>query len=205
MLATPRRVAKAPQRAAAPKSLELRKILLIGYAFDAPDGAVMLHGDGLPMRPVECPIRLRIAFWVPQPEPFRRRDVGTFQDYLKHVVRERNVAAGVFVDLDKEPSATVAEYIQRHALHDHLMSTGEQLHSYTLVASPTAYELQALRDGVIAEQIQDCTFPKQPTMEQLRAALMPHWEQRTVASLGYLPNGAPQDHKPKPVIIYESV
>ncbi len=204
MRATPRRLA-AQRKAAAPKSLEIRKILIVGYAFDAPEGAVMLHGDGLPMRPVECPIRMRIAFWVPQPEPFQRREVGTFQDYLKHVVRERNAAAGVFVDLDSEQPSTASEYAKRHHLDEHLLTTTDHLHAFTFVASPTPYELQALRDGVIVEQIQDCTFARQPSVPELRKLLMPHWEQRVVASLGYLPNRAPEDHAPKPTIIYESI
>jgi hypothetical protein len=74
-----------------------------------------------------------------------------------------------------------------------------------LVASPLQFELDALRDGAIEEQVQDFTFPRQPSVEEMRLHLMPHWERRTLASLGYLPNRPLEDHKPKPVIIYESI
>jgi hypothetical protein len=186
-------------------NLELRKILLVGYAFDAPAGAPMLHGDGLPMRVVECPIRMRFAFWIPQPEPFQRRDVGEFAEYLQSVVTQRAPNKDSAPVLGAMTAGSLAEYMREHGLEQHLMSVAEQPRGYTLVAAPLAFELQALRDGAIAEQIQDFTFPRQPSIDEMRAHLMPHWERRTLASLGYLPNQAPQDRATKPVIQFESV
>lgn len=186
-------------------NLELRKILLIGYAFDAPAGAPMLHGDGLPMRAVECPIRMRFAFWIPQPQPFRRREVGSFAEYLRAVVASRPPVPIAAPVLGTKAAGSLAEYMREHGLDDHAMALSEPPSGYTLVAEPFPFELQALRDGAIAEQIQDFTFPRQPSLEEMRAHLMPHWERRTLASLGYLPNAAPQDHTTKPVIQFESV
>lgn len=188
------------------KKHEFRKILIVGYAFDAPDGAVMLHADGLPMRPVGCPIRIRIAFWVPQREPFQRRAVGTFDEYLRHIVRERQAAAGLAPALtDEDAKLTSAAYVRKHGLHEHLMQTAEQLHAYTMVAAPTMYELQALRDGVIVEQVQDFTFPRQPSLPDLRRLLWPHWEQRVHAAIGSVPLLPPKDFAPKPTILYTPV
>jgi hypothetical protein len=188
------------------KKHEFRKILIVGYAYDAPTGAKMVHANGMPMRPVECPIRFRIAFWVPQPEPFQRRAVGTFDEYLRHVVKQRRAACGVATLLDDSAAkVSTAEYMRRHQLDDHLMQTTEQLHAFTMVAAATPQELQALRDGVLEEQVQDFTFPRQPSLEQMRSLLMPHWEQRVNAALGHVPNQAPIDLKPKPTLIYTPV
>lgn len=126
--------------------LELRKIVIVAYAFDAPDGAPVLDAQGLPLAPVECPVKFRVAFWVPAKQPFQRCD------------------------------------------------------GATVVGDARPFEIQALKDGAIVEELQDFTFPRQPTMPELVKHLMPHWEKRTVSRLGVLPNAPPVDTDPKPRI-----
>ncbi|HKY40763.1 MAG TPA: hypothetical protein VJN18_32735 [Polyangiaceae bacterium] len=190
-----------------PNPLELRKILLVGYQLDAPLGAPMLHGDGTPMGLRECPVRMRIAFWVPQAQPYRRREIGTLADFLHHLASRRPQAAATVLASPAAPldgnQGTLIAYMQRHQID--LMQLADAPHAFTLVADPRPFELEALRDGAIVEQVQDFTFPRWPSLEEQRRLLMPHWEQRTLASLGYLPHRAPEDHQPKPTIIYESV
>ena len=52
--------------------LELRKVVLVGLVFDAPDGAPLLDAQGYPVKPVEHPTRITCALWVPQRPPFQR-------------------------------------------------------------------------------------------------------------------------------------
>lgn len=132
-------------------TLELRKIVVVGYRFDCPDGAPLLGADGLPIDPRKHPIKIRVAFWVPAKPPFQR-------------------CAGA-----------------------------------TAVIDARTFEVQALRDGAMEEVVEEFTFPEQPSVEEMRRRLMPVWEGLTVESLGIVPNGAPQDHKPKPVIQFTAV
>lgn len=186
--------------------LELRKILLVGYAFDAPAGAPLLDRDGLPIAPRQHPIRMRFAFWIPQRAPFQRRGVGTTLDYLRSVVAAKRAAiVGAAATPLDDVATTAEEYAGRHGLHDHLLAISHQLEGYTLVAGAMPHELEALRAGAIVEQVQDFTFDRQPSMEELRRHLMPHWEQRTLASLGELPNAAPVDNDPKPTLLFEAI
>ncbi|HEX5864894.1 MAG TPA: hypothetical protein VF014_11690 [Casimicrobiaceae bacterium] len=127
--------------------LELRKIIIVGFSVDAPDGPPLLGPNGLPIvLAAEYPVKLRVAFWIPMPAPHKR-------------------------------------------------SEGK-----SEVIDPRAFELQALRDGAIEEHVQEFDFPKQPSLDEARARLMPVWEGLTAHSLGILPNGAPQDRGTKPVI-----
>jgi len=180
--------------------LELRKIIIVGYEFDAPAGAPLLDADGLPVAAHQHPIRMRVTFWIPQRLPLKRRPVGTLDEYLRSVVAAR---PGATIALQR-PASTLAAYMREHGLDHHLMGLREKPAGYTLVADARPFELQALRDGAIEEQIQDFTFPRQPSLDELRAHLMPHWEQRTLASLGYLPSRPPQDHDPKPLLQFAS-
>jgi len=54
------------------KTLEYRKIILIGYFVDAPKGPPLLNREGLPASQHEQPGRLKIAFWIPGKFPFQR-------------------------------------------------------------------------------------------------------------------------------------
>lgn len=67
------------------------------------------------------------------------------------------------------------------------------------------HERQALKDGAIFEHVQDFTFPRQPSIEELRRAFMPVWEALTLDSLGYLPNAPPQDHSGKTSIQFTPI
>lgn len=129
--------------------LELRKIILIGYSVDA--DAPVLNRDGLPATLLERPMRIRFAFWVPAPRPYKR-------------------CAG---------------------------------HTETIGARPL--ELQALRDGAIEESIHEFDFPAQPSLDEMRRRLMPVWEALALDSLGFVPNGAPQDRKPKLTLQFTAV
>lgn len=129
--------------------LELRKIVVIGIAFVAPDGAPLLDGDGLPADPLKHPVKIRVAFWVPQKQPFQRCSGAT------------SVAVGAL-----------------------------------------PFEVQALKDGAIVEQVQDFAFPRQPSIEEMRRALMPHWERLTLASLGVVPNAPKVDKAPKLGVLF---
>lgn len=51
---------------------EFRKIILYGYSFDAPVGAPLLDGDGLPVKPLEHPVCFSAALWIPQRMPYQR-------------------------------------------------------------------------------------------------------------------------------------
>ena len=179
--------------------LEFRKILLVGYAFDAPLGAPMLDGDGLPLSVVNCPVRMRFAFWIPQGAPHKRRAVGTFAELLRNVVRERSGGRVPIAELAGRV-ATVADYMRQHGLDAYAVNVPEKPAGYTLVAHPTDFELEALRAGVIEEQIQDFSFDRMPTPEEMRAHTFPHWEVRTLAAFGSLPNQAPTDSTTRPLI-----
>ena len=52
--------------------LELRKIVLIGFNVDAPDGPPLLGADGLPALLQPGEMTMRVAFWIPMPRPFKR-------------------------------------------------------------------------------------------------------------------------------------
>jgi hypothetical protein len=167
------------------RNLEFRKLIMIGFRFDAPFGAEMRHGDGTPMKVPEIPVRMRFALWIPQRAPFQRRDVRPLSEYLETV--QPPVEAGAAVVLDASAaSMTADEYREQHLL-DLAAAPG----GYCMVGDASARELQALRDGVIAEQIQDFTFPRWPQPAEVVRFLMPHWEQRTRAAIGCVPNGAP--------------
>lgn len=73
----------------------------------------------------------------------------------------------------------------------------------TICARP--FELQALKDGAIEEVVEDFAFPEQPSVDEMRRRLMPVWEGLTAERLGVLPNGAPEDHKPKLAIQFTAV
>jgi hypothetical protein len=75
----------------------------------------------------------------------------------------------------------------------------------TEVIDAKPFELQALKDGAIVEQVHELEFPEQPTVDEMRRRLMPVWEGLTVDSLGVLPNGAPEDHATKPFIQFTAV
>jgi hypothetical protein len=182
--------------------LELRKIIGVGYALDAPEGAPMLYPNGMPMRLDEAPVRMRFVFWVPQPPPYRRRPVGTFEELLRSVVRVLAASRGLALD---EEQTTLVEYMHRHNLERYALDLRDPPQGYTLVADALPFELEALRAGVIAEQVQDVTFPRMPELHELRTHLMPHWEQRTLASLGYLPNKPPQADDPAPGVRFQVV
>lgn len=131
---------------------ELRKIILIGMRFDlGEDGQPLLDGDGLPYKPVDHPVEMRFAFWIPAAAP-HQRCAGTTE---------------------------------------------------TICARP--FELQALKDGAIVEHCQWFKFPKQPDVEEMRRRMMPVWEGLTADALGFLPNDAPLDLKPKFAIQFTAV
>ena len=67
----------------------------------------------------------------------------------------------------------------------------------TEVINALPFEVQALRDGAIVEHVQDFEFPEQPSVAEMRRRLMPVWEGLTLEALGFVPNGAPLDDKPK--------
>lgn len=194
----------APRKRVHDAALELRKIVVVGYSYDAPEGAPVLDRDGLPLAAVRCPVRMRIAFWVPQPAPYQRRDVGTFFELLRSVVADRHAACGAPVSLVDKPATTLEQYMREHGLTDHALSLADAPRGYTLVHGATERELEALRAGVIVEQVQDFTFPRMPTTSELRTSLLPHWERRAVASLGASPNGAPEQ-KAAPRLRFASV
>jgi hypothetical protein len=126
--------------------LELRKVLIVGCRFDAPDGAPMLDKDGLPLGLLDCPMHYQIAFWIPAPRgKFKRTDGAT-------------KAKGAY-----------------------------------------PWEVQALRDGAIVEQVIEVTFDRQPTPDEMRRCLVPIWEELTVQRGGYI-NGVPIDKDPKPLL-----
>jgi hypothetical protein len=75
----------------------------------------------------------------------------------------------------------------------------------TVVFDPRPHEVQALRDGALLEHAQDFTFPRQPTVDEMARRLMPVWEALTKDSLGFLPNGAPEDHTTKSTIQFTAV
>jgi len=168
-------------------ALELRKIVVVGYSLDAPDGAPLLDGEGMPVRRHEHPVLMRVAFWVPQAAPFRRRPMRTTLEYLRSCPDE---AAGKPLEL--VGSFTALDYA--HLMREPASVTRD----YTLVLDASPFELQALRDGRIEEQIADFTFSRQPEHHERRALLLPHWERRTVLSLGVLPNALPLATKANP-------
>lgn len=168
-----------------------RRIVLVGMSFDAPEGAPMLHPDGVPMRLVECPVVTRIAFWVPQRAPYRRRPVRPLLEYLATVRAPPPVLSGAAALVDLSASMTSEEYQRRHLLEITFPPEG-----YTMVADASKAELEALRAGVISEQIQDFTFDRQPSKDELRRHLLPHWDQRALAALGYVPNNVPKASAP---------
>lgn len=131
--------------------LELRKIILIGYRFDCPDGAPLLDRDGLPIDPRKHPVKMRVAFWIPTKPPYQRGS------------------------------------------------------GYTQVIEARPFEIQALKDGAIEEHVQEFTFEEQPSLDVMRARLMPVWEALTVESLGVLPNAAPVDLKPKLAVQFSAL
>ena len=181
--------------------LEFRKILVVGYTFDTPEGAPLLDGDGLPLAPVQHPIRFRVAFWIPQAPPFRRRDVGTYRALLASIVAAR----GPIVEATRlsDEKLTLLDYMAKYGLSDTTTLMESTPPGYTLVADATEDELEALCAGVIVEQIQDFTFPRQPSAEELRKHLLPHWERRTLDALGHLPNRPRLDNNPKPFLEFE--
>lgn len=67
------------------------------------------------------------------------------------------------------------------------------------------HELQAIKDGAIEEVVTELNFEEQPSLDEMRRRLMPVWEGLTVESLGVLPNGAPEDHKPKLAMQFTAV
>jgi hypothetical protein len=75
----------------------------------------------------------------------------------------------------------------------------------TVVPNVFDFEAQALRDGAIVEHVQEFTFPEQPSLDEMRRRLVPVWEGLTVDSLGVLPNGAPQDNKPKLAVQFTAI
>lgn len=131
--------------------LELRKVVLVGLVFDAPDGAPLLDSQGYPVKPVEHPTRITCALWVPQPQPFRRGP------------RESCVVA----------------------IRD--------------------FELDALADGAIKEEVVEVRCDRMPHDYELAGLFMPIWEELTVKALGFLPNQPPQDGDPKPVVQFAAV
>ncbi len=163
----------------------LRKLVLVGYAFDAPTGAPLLNSDGMPHAPLDCPVRMRIAFWIPQKEPFRARPVASYDSFLRRLVKEHMEMTPAALS---ETYATLTEYAHRFKLDERVMTDATPPLGYTMVADANDRELQALRDGAIEEQLQDFTFTRQPTMNELRDATRPHWELRTLRATGAVPN-----------------
>jgi hypothetical protein len=125
---------------------ELRKVIIVGCRFDAPDGAPMLDRDGLPLKMQQCPMHFQVAFWVP-------------------------AKRGAYVRTD----------------------------GATKVVDARPFEVAALRDGAIVEQVIEVTFDRQPTQAELRHCLVPIWEELTVQRGGYI-NGVPLDNDPKPLL-----
>ena len=150
------------------KVVEFRKIVVVGCRFDAPDGAPLLDRDGLPASPLEYPVVLRVAMWIPQKQPFQRRGIR------------------------KNPSPP-----SRNELQD-------PLEGYTIVNDALGFELQALNDGALLEEVYDFNYPKQPSVEQLRKDLMPIWEKRTLETLGVV-NAPPVDKIPNPTLEFVAV
>jgi hypothetical protein len=75
----------------------------------------------------------------------------------------------------------------------------------TKVFEAREFERQALRDGAIVEHLQEFTFPVQPSVEEMRRRLMPVWEALTQDRLGFVPNQAPVDLKPKLAMQFTAV
>jgi hypothetical protein len=148
---------------------EFRKTILIGLAFAAPDLPPLIGADGLPLTPIPGQVVVRVAFWIPQAQPYQRRGVRI------------------------HPNATVSDRLS------------DPLEGCTLVWDTKPFELQAMRDGALVEEIYDFQYPQQPTIEQLRNDVHPIWEKRTLETLGYLPNGAPIDRDPKLGVIFTAV
>lgn len=151
------------------KTFELRKIVVVGCRFDAPDGAPLLDSDGLPVSPLRHPMIFRVAFWIPQLPPYQRRGIR------------------------KNPNPP-----PRDALQD-------PLEGYTIVNDVLGFELTALNDGAILEEVYDFNYSKQPSVEQLRKDLMPIWEKRTFETLGSLPNRPPIDKDIKPSVEFTAI
>jgi hypothetical protein len=50
--------------------LTLRKLILIGI--ESTGTAPLLNSQGMPATPLDRPVKMRIAMWIPQPTPFQR-------------------------------------------------------------------------------------------------------------------------------------
>lgn len=81
----------------------------------------------------------------------------------------------------------------------------DPLEGFTLVHDVRPFELQALKDGAIAEEVYDFQYPRQPTIAELRSDVHPAWEKRTLETIGYLPNRPPIDNDPKLGVLFTSV
>lgn len=180
-----------------------RRVIVVGYTFAG--AAPVLDGRGLPVRQVAGTFRMMVAFWVPQPEPFRRRPVGSHAEFLKAEVSKVAAAAGEILPNLFDAPSTLNDYVARYRLHDRVMHDSIPA-GFTMVSDASATELEALRAGVIEEQLQDFVFPRQPTADELRSATLPHWEVRTNASLGYLPNpSAAREERGRVSLAFEAV
>jgi hypothetical protein len=154
----------------------------------------MLCVDGLPLAPLKCPIRMRVAFWVPQKAPYQRRSVKTWEDYLRSLV-DGHVAAHPLPAGEKV--GTLRDYARKFRLDEAALAVANQPEGYTFVRDTTRQERQALNDGVIVEQLQDFTFPRQPTLAEMRQHMYPHWELRTLHATGAVPNAPPVERQPR--------
>lgn len=173
--------------------LSHRRIIITGYTTEA--APVMLGADGLPMGERPGVVRFMVAFWIPQKPPYQRRAVGTHADFLKSEVRKMARASGTPAPALDHP-ATLAEYVNRFGLHTKLLYASSIPPGFTMVVDARDFELAALRDGAIVEQIQDFTFERMPNADEIKAAMLPHWDMRTLESLGYLPNPSAAPKQP---------
>src|ERR1700744_3996624 len=67
------------------------------------------------------------------------------------------------------------------------------------------FEIQALKEGAIEEHVQDFTFPKQPSKDEMLRRLMPVWEGLTAANLDAAPNGAPVARDTKQALQFSAI
>lgn len=188
------------------RTLEFRKIVVVGHR--AEGGAPLHIANGLAVGS-SGPCRMRVAFWVPRPAPHVPRHVGTLLELVNAAQAERHRVAGaeLKVPLCFAPTEqqTLNAFLAAGDVQGYVLSLRSAPNGYTLVGDATRAELAALRAGAIEEQIQDYTFDRMPTLEQLRRTLLPHWEMRTQASLGFLPNRPPVDLNAKPAFYLEPV
>lgn len=70
----------------------------------------------------------------------------------------------------------------------------------TEVADVKPFEREALRAGVLAEEVHEFQFPEMPSVEEIRRRLLPVWEGLVRATVGAL-RDVPIDLKPNPSLI----